>query len=164
MDWSVRGTWTQWFRRLLALSFGVAAVVVIRRDDMGVLFAFPLGTVAAVLALPELLFPFTWLIDFLFGTGSQAGRPPLDLRLARSYVKQERWDEAYEEYERVSIYHPGVEEPYVELLKLGLRLDRSERQIDRVFRKGMRRIRDEEGRARLRRVWEKVRETLRNRI
>jgi hypothetical protein len=157
MDWSIRGTWSQWLRRLLALSFGVAAVVFIRRGDTGVLVAFPLGILGAVLALPELLFPFTWLIDVLFGTASQAGRPPLDLRLARSYVKQERWEEAYEEYERVSGYHPGVEEPYVELLKLGARLGRPERQIDRIFRKGMRRIRDEEGRLRLRKVWEEAR-------
>lgn len=156
------GTWRPWIRRSLALACGTGAFVCVRADEAGILWAIPLGILTGLLALPELLRPFFWLIDSLFGTGIQPwSRPPLDLRLARFYLREERWEEAFAEYERILSYYPRVEEGYVQLFKLGPRLGRSERWGQRLCRKALRRIREEAARSRLLGAWESAREVIR---
>jgi len=132
-----------------ALTCVIAAGVCLLREPVGILFALPLTAIAAVLALPELLRPFVWVGDALFGTGQSGQRPPLDLRLARHYLKEERWQEAWAEYERIQSYHPKVSEPYEEMMKLCPRLGFSEKEIERIHRKGTRRVRDRQARAEL---------------
>lgn len=163
MDWLASGSWKKWLRRGLALLCAAGAVWCIRSQVAGFLVALPLGILTAVLALPELVRPFTWLIDVWLGTAPSAGsRPALDLRLARYYLEKERWEDAYAEYERILGYYPGVEEPYEEMFKLGARLGQSEAQIHRLYRRSLRRVRNREAQSRLLRAWEEAREMVRN--
>lgn len=164
MNWLASGSWKPWVRRGLAVACGVGAILCIRQYAAGVMLAIPLGILGALLALPELTFPFTWLIDVWLGTGAPPGqRPPLDLRLAQHYVRAERWEDACAEYERILGFYPGVEEPYEELFRLGARLGRTEREMQRLYRKAQRRIRDREARSRLFRAFEEARELIRGR-
>lgn len=160
----IGSTWKTGLRRGLAVACGMGALACIRWHEAGILLALPLGIVAGLLALPELLSPFFWLIDSLFGTGMEPGRlPPLDLCLARFYVQEERWEEAFAEYERILGLRPWVEEAYLQLFKLGARLGRSERWGAQLLRKAQRRIRDEGARFRLAGAWEEAREIMRAR-
>ena len=160
----IGSAWKSGLRRGLAVACGVGAFACIRWHEAGILIALPLGIVTGLLALPELLSPFFWLIDSLFGTGRESGRlPPLDLRLARFYVQEERWEEAFAEYERILRLRPWVEEAYLQLFKLGARLGRSERWGAQLLRKAQRRMRDEGARSRLAGVWEEAREIMRAR-
>ncbi len=53
--------------------------------------------------------PIGLLVDSIFGTGTVFGeRPPLDLRLAWHYVKEERFEDSIDEYERVRGYYPDI--------------------------------------------------------
>jgi hypothetical protein len=116
---------------------------------LGIVFCLPFVLVATLLVLPELVRPFTWIIDHLFGTGPGSGdRPPLDLRLARAYVEQERYADALEEYRRVQGWHPAVSEPYEQIMILLARSGSGRRSdVERVYRQGRRHLRSREARA-----------------
>lgn len=127
---------------VFALAFGVS-----QSHLFGILFSLPLVAIGALLLMPELTRPVTWMIDALMGTQPGRGeRPPIDLRLARFYVANERLDEALEEYARVMKWHPGISEPYEETMILLARTGAPRKEIDRVHQIALRRMRSPEAR------------------
>ena len=141
-------SWKTVFRWLTALSL-VGLAVWISRHVGGIAFVFclPFIVVATILVIPELSRPFTWMIDVLMGTTPPSGeRPPIDLRLARSYVAQERLDDALAEYARVKKWHPKIAEPYEQTMILLARTGAKRARIDKVHRQGLRRLRSPDAR------------------
>jgi hypothetical protein len=125
-------------------------------------FCLPFVVVATLLVLQELTHPVTWLIDSVLGTAQGSGeRPPLDLRLARFYVEQERLDEALNEYARMMKLHPGIPEPYEQLMILLARTGAPRRRVDRVKRRGLHKLRLPEARASLESAHQKALEICR---
>lgn len=130
----------------------IALAVWISRHVGGISFVFclPFLVVATLLILEELTRPFTWIIDSVFGTTRGSGeRPPLDLRLARFYVEQERLDDALSEYTRMMKLHPTIPEPYEQIMILLASTGQSRARIDKVKRQGLRKMRSPEARASL---------------
>jgi len=81
------------------------------------------------------------MIDVLMGTTPPSGeRPPIDLRLARSYVDQERLDDALAGYARVMKWHPKIAEPYEQTMILLARTGAKRARIEKVHRQGLRRL------------------------
>ncbi len=81
--------------------------------------------------------PIGLLVDSIFGTGTLfAERPPLDLRLAQHYVREERFADAIDEYERVRGYYPDIAEVYEEPLVLLGKIGAEREEIDELYRTG----------------------------
>jgi len=138
-------SWRTVLRWLAALS--LMALAVWLSNGIGIVFFLPFVVVATLLVIPELTRPFTWMIDVLMGTTPPSGgRPPIDLRLARSYVEQERLDDALAEYARVMKWHPKIAEPYEQTMILLARTGATRARIERVHRQGLRRLRSPDAR------------------
>lgn len=133
--------WGKWIRRGAAVVIMVSAIILAVRNPVGVLWAIPMFALFAILMMPELVRPFTFVVDWLLGTmpGSNE-KPPLDLRLARHYVKEERYEDALAEYLRVMSHHPGVVETYVKVMEMIAELGGNMRELDAVYQKGQRKL------------------------
>ncbi|MEM1297563.1 MAG: hypothetical protein AAGH89_19505, partial [Verrucomicrobiota bacterium] len=132
-------------------------VYLTRQSHYGFIFGLPLLIAVAILILPEFLKPIGWMVDSLFGTGVVFGeRPPLDLRLAQHYVKEERWEEAIDEYARVRGYYPAILEVYSNPMILMAKIGHEREEIDELFAQGQRKITDRETLADLKRSHEKA--------
>lgn len=153
---------SKWVVRWIFAAALVGCVVYLTRlSDYAFIFGLPLLIVVAILILPEILRPISWIVDSLFGTGVVfAERPPLDLRLAQHYVKEERWGDAIEEYARVRGYYPAILEVYSEPLILMAKTGAERHEIDELLAKGQRKITDPESLADLKRSYEKAIEEL----
>lgn len=155
MDVFADRPWKVALRWVAVVLLATGAVVFSRSSPGGFLLSIPLVGLAAILALPELLRPVAWLVDALFGTGTHRGeRPALDLRLARFYEREERWEEAIGEYERLLGFHPEVTELHRELMRLQAREKYPVRSIRRTYRRGLKRARTAEERSALTSAWE----------
>lgn len=151
---NVPGRTIRWILAILALTAGA---LLARRSDPSVLYSIFLFGITALLILPELLRPFTWGIDFLLGTlPGSGGKPPLDLRLARFYEREERYEDALGEYERVMKNYPRELEPYERSLHLIAELGGTQKELDALYQKALRRIRDEGMRESLRDAYEEA--------
>lgn len=156
---------TSGFRQLLRRLFGLGLI------GLGVWLAMPpeppilfiVSILCFVLALafllPEVMRPFTWMVDKFFGTGpGEGGKPPLDLRLVRFYVKEERFEDALEEARRIVKFHPYAAEAWEQAILMTAIVSRDRGKVDRIFRKANRKIKDLDGRAALRRCYEQAKE------
>jgi hypothetical protein len=128
-----------------AAAIGLVGLAVwISRHVGGISFVFclPFLLVATLLVLKELTYPVTWMIDsFLGTTQGSPDKPPLDLRLARFYVEQDRLDEALAEYLRMMKLHPLIPEPYEQIMILLARTGASRTRIDQIRSRGLRKLR-----------------------
>lgn len=88
----------------------------------GIIRPFVLGTATALLIAPELTqlasAGFTGFIDAVLFPGGREAKPPYTLKLARSYVEKQRWDEAEVEYARMLFFYPDQPEAWQERLAL----------------------------------------------
>tara|TARA_R110002096_G_scaffold316010_10_gene510364 strand:- start:18736 stop:19254 length:519 start_codon:yes stop_codon:yes gene_type:complete len=152
----------KWGVRWLIAAILVGCVVYLsKQSPYGFLLGLPLLIVVAILIMPEILKPISWMVDSLFGTGVVFGeRPPLDLRLAQHYVKEERWDDAIEEYARVRGYYPAIPDVYTEPMILLAKLGAEKEEIEELFAKGQHKITDQEAKADLKRAYESALEEL----
>ena len=116
-----------------------------------VMFGFIVA--ATMLLLPETVpfvsRPFTAFIDGIYGTGPGKEKPPFDCRLARGYVKQERYEDAVDEYARVMKYHPKEMEPYRESIQVLLNKLRDREGAEDVLDLGLRKLGSEAERTEL---------------
>lgn len=138
----------------------ILALVVSQTHLFGIIFSLPFLVLGAILLMDDLTRPVTRVIDSILGIGSATGeRPPIDLRLARSYVARDCLDDALAEYARVMEWHPGISEPYEETMILLARTGANPREIDRVRRRGLRCLRAPEARAAIEAAYRRARET-----
>ena len=57
-------------------------------------------------------------IDAVFFPGGREAKPPYTVKLARFYVKKQRWEDAEDEYARMLSFYPGALEAWEERLAL----------------------------------------------
>ncbi len=147
-----------WIRRVLAALVVAATIVLARQGPEFMLLSLPAVVLIAVLLLPDLARPFTWLIDWIFGTLPGSGdKPPLDLRLARFYEQEERYEEAIAEYERISGLYPKVVEPYERMLHLSVQVGGDLNDLEVVYQRGQRHLKDDQMLEALRDAYEEAR-------
>ena len=85
--------------------------------------AGPLGFLFPVfLIFPEVAQLFSLgpsaFIDAIFFPGGHEAMPPYTVKLARFYVKKQRWEDAEDEYARMLSFYPGALEAWEERLAL----------------------------------------------
>lgn len=148
----------RWISVVVLITGSVLLTIYVEPE--GVIFALPLAALAGFLLIPELTRPVTILIDVLFAGRAEGGKPPLDLRLARGYVKQERLEEALEEYLRMMKFHPHVSEAYEQAMILTARTGGDRAKLERLFKQGLRRVGSLEEKADLRAVYDRAKEEI----
>ncbi len=157
----IENRWNWALRWLIAAGLIATIVLMARANEFGILLGLPLLVIAAFFVMPEIMKPVSWMVDSLFGTGpGPGGRPPLDLRLAQHYVKQERLKDAIEEYERIQGFYPGIPETYEQMMLLTAQIGGSRKAIDSFFAQGKRQIKDPESRGDLQRAYDEALEIL----
>ena len=110
---------------------------------VGLIAALPMSAIAAGLLFREAVRPFTWFIDWVFGTGPGNGKRSLNLNIARRYQELDRLEEALDEFQAVLKDHPDVAEAYREAMILAAQLDGDRKEVERLFRRAQRYISDE---------------------
>ncbi len=154
--------WKWKLRWAIAAALVICVILMAKRSPFGFLLGLPLLIAVALLIMPELMKPIGLLVDSIFGTGTLfAERPPLDLRLAQHYVKEERFADAIDEYERVRGYYPDIPEVYEEPLVLLAKIGAEREEIDELYRTGQRKITEAEARGNLSLAYDRALEELR---
>ncbi len=103
-----------------------------------------LGTVAIAPDLVRLAAsPFNALVDAVFLPGGHADRPVLNLKLPAYYLREERFEEALEEYRKLIRYHPGEVEGWIGAIDLLATTFDEPRKAHRLYRKARRRFRND---------------------
>lgn len=82
--------------------------------------------------------PFTWFIDLVFFPAGRLEKPILNLQLPAHYVKQERYDEALDEYHKIIRYHPQVQEAYERAIWLEVTVFQRPRRAKKLMRQARR--------------------------
>ncbi|MEM7012189.1 MAG: hypothetical protein AAF585_11955 [Verrucomicrobiota bacterium] len=136
-------------------------IIAFKGPEIAFLASLALFGVATLLMIHELTYPLTWLVDAFFGTGVGGGdKPPLDLRLARHYIKQGRLEDALDEYLRVMEYHPHVAETYEQAIILTAELDNDREAVEKLFEKGKRHLKEPEDQGNLLHAFNQAKEKL----
>ena len=142
---------TRW---LFAIGCIGLAIILLRKGIAGgnlvgaffpVLVAMILLLCGVVLIVPELVKVFTWpllaFIDSVFFPGGKASRPVLSYALPDFYVKEERYDEALEEYRKILRYYPKEARAYVGALELLVNEFGDKRAARELFDRARKRLR-----------------------
>lgn len=113
----------------------------------GVLMGITFGLAGACLLTPTLAAwaatPFTHFIDQIyFPSGRSTDRPRPHHRLAEYYFLDAQWDLAVEEYQKILRYHPRELRAYLALLDIHANELNQPERAARLFRRGVRKIRD----------------------
>jgi hypothetical protein len=86
--------------------------------------------------------PMQRTVDSIYGTEEGDGVPPLDYRLARFYVKEDRIEDAIDAYGRILEHYPAESDAYLEILPLLSGTPDASRTIDQFQQKAAKHISD----------------------
>lgn len=98
--------------------------------------------------------PFTAFIDSVFLPGEKGGKPALNLELPAFYERQNRFEEALTEYQKMIRFHPEQPIGWLGAIRLLLGTFEDQRQARRLYEKARRRFRsDQDTLASLEKTW-----------
>lgn len=149
----------RWIVAAVCVTIGL--VIAFKGPEIAFLGSLALFGTATLLMIVELTYPLTWLVDAFFGTGVGGGdKPPLDLRLARHYIKEGRMEEALDEYLRVMEFHPHVSETYEQAMILTAEVENDREAVEKLFEQGRRRVKTPEDQGNLQTAFNVAKEKL----
>ena len=83
--------------------------------------------------------PFMLLIDSVFFPGGKRSKPVLNLKLPAYYVKEQRYAEALDEYEKILKHYPDEVEAYEGAIWLYSEIFDEKGEAEKLIRKASRR-------------------------
>jgi hypothetical protein len=138
----VLGTW--WFAVGLFHLFAVINGISTRFGFVG--FIVPV-ILALVILLPEInrcvVLPLLRMVDNIYYPTDSSDRPPLNYRLADAYLGRGHTEDALEEYLHILHFHPQELPAYIAAISILLEREEDELDAKKLFRTGMRKIRNE---------------------
>lgn len=89
-----------------------------------------------------IIYPVTSLFSNTLVSGAKLKKPPLSYKLAEFYIKEERFDDAIYEFEKIIEYYPEEERSYLEIAEISSVIFEDIDEAVDILNKGLKNIPD----------------------